>query len=332
MVAQHVDLKLEAEPIYGEPRIVVVIPAYNEERCVGSMVLKSLMVADHVIVVDDGSTDATAQVAEAAGALVLQHDENQGKGVALNTGFAAARQIAADVIVTLDGDGQHRPEELPDLVAPVLASHADIVIGSRYLDPDGNNEVPRHRMWGHRVFNWLTNTLSGTQVTDSQTGYRAFSPRAAKAINFAANGFAVESEMQFLARQRELEVAEVAVNIDYVDKPKRPVAAHGLSVLNGILRLVGQYRPLLFFGVTGFVLLISGLLMGLFVVEIYSRTRQLAVGYTLITLLLAVVGSLSLYTGIILHSIRALLMEFTGRGVIQNRSREPDGKLVHRVP
>jgi hypothetical protein len=160
--------------------------------------------------------------------------------------------------------------------------------------------VPRHRVWGHRVFNGLTNTLSGTRVTDSQTGYRAFSPRAAETINFASDGFAVESEMQFLARQHELKVAEVAINIDYVDKPKRPVAAHGVMVLNGILRLVGQYRPLLFFGVPG---------MGLMVVDIYRHSQVLAVGYALISIFLCIVGSLSLFTGIMLHSIRGLLIE-----------------------
>ncbi len=308
MVSQPL-IDIDLKPAVSEPRIVVVIPAYNEERCVGSMVLKSLMFADSVIVVDDGSTDATAQVAEAAGALVVRHDGNKGKGVALNTGFAAARPLEVDVVVTLDGDGQHRPEELPDLVAPVLASRADIVIGSRYLDPCGCSDVPRHRVWGHHLFNWLTNTLSGTRVTDSQTGYRAFSPRAAETINFAANGFAVASEMQFLARQHELKVAEVAINIDYLDKPKRSVAAHGLMVLNGILRMVGQYRPLLFFGVTGMMMLIFSLYWGLMVVDIYGRSQQLAVGYALITLMFSILGSLSLFTGIMLHSIRGLILD-----------------------
>ena len=270
----------------GPPRIVAVIPAYNEERFIGSVVLNAQKHADAVIVVDDGSTDATAEIARAAGAIVVQHDRNRGKGMAFNTGFRKARELHPDAIVTLDGDGQHLTEEMPSVLTPVLAGEADIVVGSRYLD--GGGRVPRYRIWGHRVFTSLTNLVSGVRVTDSQSGFRAFSPRALEAITFSSSGFSVESEMQFLAHEHDLRMAEVPITADYAERPKRPVVAHGLTVLNGVLRLVGQYRPLLFFGVPGMVLLLVGLGWGAWVVKIYQSTQQLAVGYTLISVLLVI--------------------------------------------
>ena len=131
-------------------------------------------------------------------------------------------------------------------------------------------------------------------------------------MSFQSQGFSVESEMQFLIRKYDLRVAEVPVTITYPDRPKRNVLLHGANVLNGLVRLVLQYRPLLFFGVSGGLLLVAGLAMGGYVVEIYSRTLTLAVGYAMISVLLTILGSLLLVTGFILHSIRELLLR-TGR-------------------
>ncbi len=303
------------------PRVVAVIPAYNEERCIGSVVLRVRAHVDAVVVVDDGSTDATARIAEVGGAIVVHHEHNRGKGAALNTGLCRARELGPAAIVTLDADGQHFPCEVPAVLAPVLAGNADIVVGSRYAGKehgDGNHlgngrghgqGVPRHRAVGHWVFTKLTNVASGVPVSDSQSGFRALSRRAAEALNFSSTGFSVESEMQFLAHELGLRVVEVPISADYVDRPKRPAAAHGLLVLNGILRLVGQYRPLLFFGMPGLVLLLVGLAWGGWVVHIYHSTQNLAIGYALISALLTIVGTLGLFAGLILHSVRGLLLD-----------------------
>lgn len=286
---------------------MILIPAYNEERFIGSVVLRARRIGIAVVVVDDGSTDATAELAEAAGAVVLRHPINQGKGRALNTGFRFAREHEVSIVVTVDGDGQHRPEEIDAIIAPIRAGEADIVVGSRYLAQ--TSEVPQHRILGHRAFNLLTNRTSGIALTDSQSGFRAFSARALRAFAFRSNGFSVESEMQFLAKEHGLRMVEVPITIRYSDRPKRNVLMHGLLVLNGVLRLIGQHRPLLFFGGFGAVILLAGLLWGLFVIEIYRSTAALAVGYALISVLLALIGVMVLFTGIMLHSVRGLLLE-----------------------
>jgi glycosyltransferase involved in cell wall biosynthesis len=293
-------------------RVVAIIPAYNEERFIGSVVLQVQEFANQVIVVDDGSADATARVAEAAGADVVRHCHNQGKGVALSSGFRRARELAPDVVITIDADGQHEAGEVNQVIAPILTGKADIVIGSRYLDD--NSDVPLHRIWGHHAFNFLTNRVSGINVTDSQSGFRAFSPRALQAIafqsnGFSSNGFSVESEMQFLANDLGLKLQEVPITICYHDPPKRSVIRHGLMVLNGILRLTGQYRPLLFFGLPGLLVLLAGLIMGTWVVDIYQRSGTLAVGYALISVMFVITGTVAFSTGVTLHSVRGLLQD-----------------------
>jgi glycosyltransferase involved in cell wall biosynthesis len=308
-------IQREAREIAGasldDINIVIVIPAYNEERFIGSVVLKARKYSRHVIVVDDGSLDATAELAAIAGAQVIRHSANRGKGTTLNTALQAARLHAPDVVVMLDADGQHSLEELMRVVEPVVSGEADLVIGSRYIGD--SSQIPRSRIWGHWVFNWLTRLASGVPASDSQSGYRAFAPGVLPIISFQSRGFSVESEMQFIVNQYGLRLVEVPVTIQYQDKPKRNVYSHGMLVLNGVVRLAGQYRPLLFFGVPGIILLAAGLVWGWVVVDIYTRKLQLAVGYAMISVLLTILGSLLLSTGFILHSVRGLLMDMNNK-------------------
>lgn len=292
---------------FSQRLIIAVVPAYNEERFIGSVILRAQKLVDKIIVVDDGSTDATAEIAQAAGAVVMQHEQNRGKGVALNTGFQYARQLAPELVITFDADGQHVPEEIGRLSAPILNGSADIVVGSRYLGK--TSQVPRHRIWGHHFFNIMTGQVSGVPLTDSQSGFRAFSKRALEAIHFKSNGFSVECEMQFLASEQNLHVVEVPITIHYFDKPKRSVMVHGLTVLNGLLHLIGQYRPLLFLGVTGLLLIATGLASAVPAIQIYRTSQVIPLGYFLISVLLNLSGLLSLFTGIILHSVRGLLLD-----------------------
>lgn len=293
---------------YNPDQVIAVIPAYNEERFIGSVVLKVLPFVRKVIVVDDGSSDETGALAKAAGAVVLRHGSNMGKGAAINTGLEAAKDYQPSAVVMLDADGQHNIRELPEVVVPILSGEYDIVIGSRYLKY--TSRVPRTRIWGHLFFNLLTRLVSGTSSTDSQSGFRAFSLASLDKLKFRARGFAVESEMQFLAKEHKLRIKEVEITVRYDDKPKRSVIAHGLSVLNGILFLIGQYRPLLFFGGSGFITLLAGIGWGVFVVDIYRRSQTLAVGYAMISVLLTILGSVLFSTGIMLHSLRSLLLQF----------------------
>jgi glycosyltransferase involved in cell wall biosynthesis len=285
---------------------VVVIPALNEERFVGSVVLQARRYADLVIVVDDGSRDATAEVARAAGARVIRHAQNRGKGAALNTAFRYARLVAPRAVVALDADGQHRPGEIARVLAPVLSGEADIVVGSRYLG--GRQDVPPARVWGHRLLTGLINGLSRTRVTDSQNGFRAFSPAAVDAITFSAGGFSVESEMQFLAQAHGLRLVEMPVTTLYQDRPKRPLVAHGLLVLGGVVGLAGRYRPLVLLGGGGLGLLLAGAGWGLLALRFHRLGLSIVLPAVLAGVLVAL-GLLLASAGITLHALRGLLVE-----------------------
>ncbi len=221
-----------------QSKIIAAIPAYNEARHIEEIVSKTLRYVGQVIVVDDGSVDGTGERARGAGATVIKHESNQGKGVAINTAFNYAKRINPWAMVLLDADGQHRPEEIPQLLNPVLNNQADMVVGSRFLV---KNDIPKYRMLGQTVLNITTNLGSGIRLTDTQSGFRAFSRKAIERMSFKETGFAVESEMQFRANRYGLKVTEVPINTNYDEKVKRSPVVHGFGVLWRVLGMVGEY-------------------------------------------------------------------------------------------
>ena len=286
-------------------RLIAAIPCFNEELFIGSVVLKTRDYVDQIIVIDDGSTDKTALVAEKAGAIVISHGSNKGKGAAVSSALEYARKAGCKALVLLDGDGQHDPAYIPTLVKPVLEDKADMVVGSRYLEL--KSSIPGYRTWGHRVLTFLTNLGSRVKLTDSQSGLRAFSLKAIQAFSFVEQGLSVESEMQFLANEAGLRVTEVPVSIGYYSNAKRSPLAHGMGVFNSIMGLISRRIPLFFFGVPGLIMLAFGLWEGLRVIHGYNTYHDFWLGPALIAVFLCIVGALSLFTGLILHTIKSFL-------------------------
>lgn len=313
---QAIDSPVTRTPILATPTssraehdatagVVVVIPAFDEERFIASVVLQAMPYAERVIVVDDGSRDRTADLAEAAGAVVIRQPENRGKAAALNAGFAHARTLHPRVVVCLDGDAQHEPAEVPTLVAPILAGEADVVVGSRFLET--KSDIPAWRQVGQHTLTALTNNMSGLHLTDSQSGFRAFSPTAVDLLRFTSQGLSVESEMQFLLGPAGLRVTEVPISVRYQDGNKRNPVVHGLQVVDAMITLVARRRPLLFFSLPGALLATAGMVIGLNVILTMSRTGTLLVGSTVLTTLLILVGLLMGVSGVILHSVGHLV-------------------------
>ncbi len=285
--------------------IIAIIPALNEEVSIGSIVLKTKDYVDKVIVIDDGSTDNTADIAKRAGAEVIKHTKNKGKGSAFKTGFEFAKQNGTKIIVTIDADGQHNPEEIPKIIAPISAREADMVIGSRYLN--GNN-IPYYRRIGQRILDHTTNLNSGMRVTDTQSGFRAFSVDKISAFKFNQNGFSIESEMLVDAANAGLKIKEVDIGVRYdVDCSTENPVKHGLKVLFNVLQDMEFRRPLYYFTFPGMIIGAIGLSMGLGFLQDFYNGSSLYFGPTLLMILLTLVGLFVAFTGIILHSMSRLI-------------------------
>jgi glycosyltransferase involved in cell wall biosynthesis len=235
--------------------IAVIIPAYNEELTIGSVVLRARMFSDNVIVVDDGSADRTSETAMMAGATVLRMTANSGKAAAVMRGFAELENLDYTVAVMMDADGQHYPE----VSAPIRAGEADLVIGSRFLD--GRARVPAYRRMGQKVLDRFTNLGAGKTISDTQSGFRAMGHVGVRNMDFRSSGYSIESAMIMHFVSRGLRITEVPINVSYdvPNKHKKNPVSMGIGLVNSLVVEIGQRRPLLFFGVPGAIMGTAGL-------------------------------------------------------------------------
>jgi len=195
------------------PAVWIVITAFNEGTVISNVVACLNSAEYRVLVVDDASTDDTAQRAEAAGARVLQHPINLGQGAALQTGFTFALRRGADFIVTFDGDGQHRPEDVPALIQALVTHQVDFALGSRFLGTALN--LPPSRKLLLRAATWFTRLSTGLKLTDAHNGLRAMTRRGASALKLRQNRMAHASEILAQIAGSGLGYVEVPVTIVY---------------------------------------------------------------------------------------------------------------------
>jgi hypothetical protein len=286
-------------------RILAVIPCFNEEATIGSVVLKAKRYVDEVVVIDDGSTDKTAKIAEYAGATVLSHNENKGYGAALKSGFEYARENDFDAMAILDGDGQHDADQIQTVLMPISEGKADICVGSRFLDSNGNM-IPMYRHFGIAVLTKFTNAGSDKEyrVTDGQSGFRAYSRKAIENIDLKDTQMGASAEILLQGRKHHLKCEEVSITCKYEgDCSTEKPFGHGLGVLISILKYLEVEHSLLFFGVPGFIMFIAGFTLGAWVYFDFVANKVLAIGNALITVILLVLGMLAGITGLILHAV-----------------------------
>ncbi|MCK4474762.1 glycosyltransferase family 2 protein, partial [Candidatus Bathyarchaeota archaeon] len=201
--------------VEGKPFVVVGVPAFNEEKTIARVVLQAQKYADRVVVCDDGSTDLTADIAERLGADVVRHKRNLGYGAAIKCLFRRAGELGADVLVTLDADGQHDPSEIPLLTKPIVEDEADIVIGSRLVDKRLAYTMPWYRRAGVKFITRLVNNTSKHRVRDAQSGFRAYNRKSIGTLAMLENGMGVSVEILINARKQGLRIHEVSAKCDY---------------------------------------------------------------------------------------------------------------------
>lgn len=195
-------------------RVAVIIPALNAERTLAPVVAGAKAQLEPVVVVDDGSSDLTGDVARAAGAVVLRHDLNRGKGGALKTGFAWALENGFESVITLDADGQHLPSEVPKFLRERQVGGADLIIGGRAHLFEGM--LPRRRM-ANRFSAWSISIAAGTRVTDSQSGFRLYSGDLLRSLELRTNGFDMESEVIVRAGRKHMKIVTIPIELGFVD-------------------------------------------------------------------------------------------------------------------
>jgi len=291
------------------PLTIAAMPAYNEERSIARMILFCRKYVDRVIVVDDGSTDATAEIAEAMGAQVIRHKDNGGYGAALRSCFEMARAIRADKMVIIDSDGQHDASEIPKLLNP-LNNGTDLVIGSRFCDGNSKN-IPAYRRVGMKVLDLATRAAGGADVTDSQSGFRAYGKKAIESIYIKDSDMSAGSEILLQAKDHNLHIREVPISCNYnVERAstQNPVS-HGIKTLLKVLQDMELRRPLYYFTAPGIIMAAVGIGMGLDFLRVFYHGGNLSFGPTLVMILLTLIGSFMALTGIILHSLSKIMHE-----------------------
>ncbi len=296
--------------------VVIGIPAFNEERCIAKVVLDAQKFAHIVLVCDDGSSDLTARIAERLGADVVKHDKNMGYGSALQSLFKRARELGADILVTIDADGQHNANEIPRLIKPLEEHAADVVLGSRFIDDEGTADMPLYRKVGIKVITKLVNGSTKTGVSDAQSGFRAYNKHALDCVLMSETGMSASIEVLRAINSNGLKTLEVPITCKYADSlgektsTENPIK-HGVSLVMSIVRLIVEERPLVALGIPSIICLFTGLFFGVWMLQIYTITHTIVTNIALASLAFIIIGFFMLSTSITLYSINRISDKIT---------------------
>ena len=290
-------------------KIIIGIPAFNEEKNIASIITKLMNITDSIIVCNDGSSDLTSEIAEKMGAEVINHEKNLGYGAAIRSIFLKAKELDGDILVTFDADGQHRIEDIEDVTAPIINLEAELVIGSRFLD-DSEKEVPQYRKVGIKVITKITNASIKEKLTDSQSGFRAYSKKVVDELNPSELGMGISTEILIKASSKNYKILEVPIKILYSgDTSTHNPISHGSSVILSTIKYTSIEHPLKFYGIPSVIFFIVGLSFTYLSAQYYAEIGRLNTNLTIVaagTILIAVV---LLITSILLYSLVSVVRE-----------------------
>jgi len=283
-------------------KTIAVIPAYNEEESIAEIVTGTKKHVDKVLVINDGSTDATEKNARKAGAVVYSHPINRGLGPTILDGYREALRMGADIVLQTDADGQYLTTEIPKLLKPVVENRADMSLGSRFA---GEIEhMPGIKKFGNRMFSRFTSFLAGTKITDAQTGFRAMNRELLENI-IPTGRYTYTQEMIIRASREGYRIQEVPI---FFAKRKHGDSrlisnsfSYGSNALSIMVKTFREYHPLKFFGVPGVVFILLGLLLGISLVDVFVKTGTFS-GHTasvMLTVLLIITGGLLISMGLL---------------------------------
>ena len=290
-------------------KTIIGIPAYNEEKNIAKIIINSKEFADQIIVCDDGSTDSTVAIAESLGAIVIKHPKNLGYGSAIHSIFLKAKEINADILVTDDADGQHRTQDITKVIEPIKKGDADLIIGSRFLGVS-EEKIPEYRKIGIKIITKVTNSSLKNKITDSQSGFRAYSKKVISELNVSDMGMGISTEILIKSSSLGFRIAEVPIKILYDgDTSTHNPISHGTSVLFSTVKYTSIEHPLKFYGIPSIIFLIVGLSFTFLSIQYFTEIGRINESLTLIAAGTTLIGVILLITSILLYSLVSVVRE-----------------------
>ncbi|MBM15534.1 MAG: glycosyl transferase [Nitrospina sp.] len=289
-------------------KITVGIPAFNEEKNIASIIIGLKKITDSIIVCNDGSEDSTGDIARELGAIVINHKKNLGYGAGIKSIFLKAKEIQSDLLVTIDADGQHDVRDVTKILKPIQEDKAEIVIGSRFLEEVEN--IPEYRKFGIKLITKVTNLSLNQSLTDSQSGFRAYSKKVLEKLVISDKGMGISTEILIKANNINFRIGEVPIKVSYEGETstENPVS-HGTSVLFSTIKYTSIEHPIKFYGIPSIILLISGSIFTYFAIQYYVEFGRLSTNLTLIGVGLFFIGIVLLITAILLYSLVSVVRE-----------------------
>jgi glycosyltransferase involved in cell wall biosynthesis len=290
-------------------KIVIGIPAFNEEENIAKIITNLKKITDSIIVCDDGSSDMTSDIVKELDVNLIQHKKNLGYGAAIKSIFEKAKEIDSDVLITFDADGQHRIEDIARVLDPIIKDKMDLVIGSRFLDKE-SKEMPNYRKVGIKIITKITNLSIKEKVTDSQSGFRAYSKNALEHITPSDEGMGISTEILIKASSMELKIVEVPITVNYDgDTSTHDPVSHGTSVILSTIKFTSIEHPLKFYGIPSIIFLVIGVIFTYFAIQFYVEIGRLNTNLTLIAAVTILIGVILLITSILLHTLVSVVRE-----------------------
>ena len=290
-------------------KIIIGIPAFNEERNIASIITKLRSISDTIVVCNDGSSDLTSEIAERMGAVVINHEKNLGYGGAIRSIFLKAKELDGDILVTFDADGQHRIEDIENVITPIVEEKADLVIGSRFLD-ESEKEVPQYRKVGIKVITKITNASIKEQITDSQSGFRAYSKKVVDELNPSELGMGISTEILIKASAKNFKITEVPIKILYSgDTSTHNPISHGSSVILSTIKYTSIEHPLKFYGIPSIIFFIIGISFTYLSAQYYAEIGRLSTNLTIVAAGTVLIAVVLLITSILLYTLVSVVRE-----------------------
>ena len=284
-------------------KVTIGIPAFNEEKNIAKMIVKLKKIYDEIIVCNDGSTDLTGEIAENLGVIVINHKQNLGYGAGINSIIKKSKEIDTDILVTFDADGQHKVEDVIKVIEPIKNGDADLVIGSRFLSK-AKEKIPEYRKIGINIITKVTNAGLKKKITDSQSGFRAYSKDLISKLDISDMGMGISTEILIKTNSLGFRITEIPITILYEGKTstQNPIS-HGTSVLFSTIKYTSIEHPLKFYGIPSLIFFVIGLSFTFLSIDYYMEVGRINPNITIVAAGTTAIAVILLVASVLLYSL-----------------------------